>query len=164
MFWEIVTVSLYLLIITGGKECRFAATKSFAMLGASDGALLLGIGMVWVLSSGTFEFSGLKIATTSGPAITAFLLLMVAAATKAGAMPLHTWLPTSGECTQASIMAILPAALDKLLGIYLLIIVVKDIFLLQSGMLSFILSLIGAATVILAVMVAMVQHNLKKLL
>ena len=164
IFWEIVTVSLYLLIITGGTECRFAATKSFAMLGASDGALLLGIGMVWVLSSGTFEFTGLKIATTSGTAIAAFLLLMIAAATKAGAMPLHTWLPTSGECTQASIMAVLPAALDKLLGIYLLVIVVKEIFLLQSGLLSFILSIIGAGTVILAVMVAMIQHNVKKLL
>ncbi|MBL7215807.1 MAG: hypothetical protein ISS71_09035 [Phycisphaerae bacterium] len=164
IFWEIVTVSLYLLIITGGTKCRFAATKSLAMLGASDGALLLGIGMVWVLSSGTFEFIGLHIPTNSGLSIVAFLLLMIAAITKAGAMPLHTWLPTSGECTQASIMAILPAALDKLLGIYLLVIVVREIFLLQSGLLSFILSVIGAATIILAVMVAMVQHNLKKLL
>ena len=164
IFWEIVTVSLYLLVITGGTECRFAATKSFAMLGASDGALLLGIGIVWVLSSGTFQFTGLHIPTSSGPAVAAFLLLMIAATTKAGAMPLHTWLPTSGECTQSSIMAILPAALDKLLGIYLLVIVVREIFLLQSGLLSFILSIIGAATIILAVMVAMVQHNLKKLL
>ncbi len=164
IFWEIVTAALYLLIITGGTQCRFAATKSFAMLGASDGALLLGVGMVWVLSAGAFQFTGLHLPTDSGLSIVAFLLLMLAAVTKAGAMPLHTWLPTSGECTQASIMAILPAALDKLLGIYLLVIIVKEIFLLQSGLLSFILSLIGAATVILAVMVAMVQHNLKKLL
>ena len=164
IFWEIVTVSLYLLIITGGTKCSFAATKSFAMLGASDGALLLGIGMVWVLSAGNFEFIGMQIPTDSGLSIVAFLLLMIAAITKAGAMPLHTWLPTSGECAQSSIMAILPAALDKLLGIYLLVIVVREIFLLQSGLLSFILSIIGAATIILAVMVAMVQHNLKKLL
>ena len=164
VFWEIVTVSLYLLIVTGGTECRFAATKSFAMLGASDGALLLGIGMVWVLSAGNFEFMGMQIATDSGLSIAAFLLLMIAAVTKAGAMPLHTWLPTSGECTQSSIMAILPAALDKLLGIYLLVIIVREIFLLQSGLLSFILSIVGAATIILAVMVAMVQHNVKKLL
>ncbi|MDH4202620.1 MAG: proton-conducting transporter membrane subunit [Phycisphaerae bacterium] len=164
IFWEIVTVSLYLLVITGGTECRFAATKSFAMLGASDGALLLGIGMIWVLSSGTFQFTGLGLPTDSALSIVAFLLLMLAAVTKAGAMPLHTWLPTSGECTKASIMAILPAALDKLLGIYLLVIIVKEIFLLQSGPLSFILSVVGAATILFAVLVAMVQHNLKKLL
>ncbi|MHC4560294.1 MAG: hypothetical protein ACYS80_23670, partial [Planctomycetota bacterium] len=31
IFWEIVTVSLYLLIATGDKKSNFAATKSFAM-------------------------------------------------------------------------------------------------------------------------------------
>jgi formate hydrogenlyase subunit 3/multisubunit Na+/H+ antiporter MnhD subunit len=163
IFWEIVTASLYLLITTGGKNCNFAATKSFAMIGASDAAFLLGIAMVWSLS-GTFVISDISIGTTSGLAIIAFLLLMTAAITKAGALPLHTWLPTSGEYAPASVMALLPAAIDKLLGIYLLVIVVRQIFILQSAALSITLALIGAATIIIAVMIAMVQHNLKKLL
>src|SRR4030043_302870 len=61
-------------------------------------------------------------------------------------------------------MALLPAAIDKLLGIYLLVIIVRQIFVLQSAALSLILAMIGAATIIIAVMIAMVQHNLKKLL
>jgi len=61
-------------------------------------------------------------------------------------------------------MALLPAAIDKLLGIYLLVIIVREIFILKSAALSIILAIIGAATVIIAVMIAMVQHNLKKLL
>jgi len=96
IFWEIVTASLYILISTGGKQSNFAATKSFAMIGASDAGFLLGIGMVWVLS-GTFVISEINLATTAPLPIIAFLLLMVAAITKAGAMPLHTWLPTGGE-------------------------------------------------------------------
>jgi len=163
IFWEIVTASLYLLITTGGKNSNFAATKSFAMIGASDAALLFGILMVWMFS-GTFVISDISIATTSVVPIIAFLLLMTAAITKAGALPLHTWLPTSGEYAPASVMALLPAAIDKLLGIYLLIMIVREIFILESAALSFILALIGAATVIIAVMIAMVQHNLKKLL
>ena len=164
IFWEIVTLSLYLLISTGGRNCNFAATKSFAMIGASDAAFLLGIMMVWALSNHTFVISEISVATTSALPIIAFLLLMTAAITKAGALPLHTWLPTSGEYAPASVMALLPAALDKLLGIYLLVIIVRKIFVLQSGALSTILAIIGAATIIIAVMVAMVQHNLKKLL
>ncbi|MBN1125454.1 MAG: hypothetical protein JXA82_10635 [Sedimentisphaerales bacterium] len=169
IFWEIVTASLYLLISTGGEKCKFAATKSFAMIGASDGAFLLGLAMVWTLSgdvngSGTFIISELNIGTTSGTGIVAFLLLMTAAVTKAGAMPLHTWLPTSGQDSHASVMAILPAALDKLLGIYLLVLLVKDIFVLQAGALTLVLSVIGSATILVAVMIAMVQHNVKKLL
>jgi len=163
IFWEIVTVSLYLLITTGGKNSNFAATKSFAMIGASDAAFMLGVFMIWALS-GTFVISDISLATTSALPIIAFLLLMTAAITKAGALPLHTWLPTSGEYAPASVMALLPAAIDKLLGIYLLVIIVKEIFILNSPALSTILAIIGAATVIIAVMIAMVQHNLKKLL
>lgn len=163
IFWEIVTVSLYLLIATGGRKSNFAATKSFAMIGASDGAFLLGIAMVWAVSK-SFVISDIAIATDSAVPIVAFLLLMLAAITKAGAMPLHTWLPTSGEYAPAPVMALLPAALDKLLGIYLLVIIVLSLFELQSGALSVVLAVIGAATIIVAVMVAMVQHNLKRLL
>ena len=169
IFWEIVTASLYLLITTGGEKSNFAATKSFAMIGLSDAAFLLGILMVWSLS-GTFVISEIAkgpLATTSAIPITAFLLLLTAAITKAGALPLHTWLPTSGEYAPVSVMALLPAAIDKLLGIYLLVVIVRPnngIFALQSGALAVILTIIGAATIIIAVMVAMVQHNLKKLL
>ena len=163
IFWEIVTASLYLLISTGGRNSNFAATKSFAMIGASDAAFMLGILMIWAFS-GTFVISQINVATTSAFPIIAFLLLMTAAITKAGALPLHTWVPTSGEYAPASVMALLPAALDKLLGIYLLVIIVTRMFVLQPGALSFVLAIIGAATIIIAVMVAMVQHNLKKLL
>ena len=169
IFWEIVTASLYLLITTGGENSNFAATKSFAMIGVSDAAFLLGALCVWSLS-GTFVISEIAkgpLATSSAISIIAFLLLLTAAITKAGALPLHTWLPTSGEHAPASVMALLPAAIDKLLGIYLLVVIVRPnsgIFELNSGALTVILTLIGAATIIIAVMVAMVQHNLKKLL
>jgi len=163
IFWETVTAALYILITTGGRNSNFAATKSFAMIGASDAAFMLGIFMVWALS-GTFAISHISLPTTSALAIIAFLLLMTAAVTKAGALPLHTWLPTSGQYAPVSVMALLPAALDKLLGIYLLVLVVREIFVLESLALRTLLAIIGAATIIVAVMIAMVQHNLKKLL
>ncbi len=183
IFWEIVTVSLYILISTGREipasagmttpaillrkneaaGANFAATKSFALIGASDGALLLGIMITWVVS-GTFVISEIKIETISALEIIAFLLLLVAAITKAGAMPLHTWLPASGEYAPASAMALAPAAIDKLLGIYLLVIIVRQMFVLESSALKMLLAIIGAATIIIAVMIAMVQHNIKKLL
>jgi formate hydrogenlyase subunit 3/multisubunit Na+/H+ antiporter MnhD subunit len=77
---------------------------------------------------------------------------------------LHTWLPVGGEYAPVSVMALLPAALDKLLGIYLLVLVVTRLFVLQAGALSIVLAVIGAGTIVIAVMIAMVQHNLKKLL
>lgn len=163
IFWEIVTVSLYLLITTGGKKTNFAATKSYAMIGASDAAFMLGVFIVWAIS-GTFVISDINLQASSTLPIIAFLLLLAAAMTKAGALPMHTWMPTSGEYAPASVMALLPAAIDKLLGIYLLVIIVWEVFVIEPGVLTTILAIIGAATIIIAVMVAMVQHNLKKLL
>jgi formate hydrogenlyase subunit 3/multisubunit Na+/H+ antiporter MnhD subunit len=161
--WEIVTTALYIMIVTGGRNSNFAGTKSFAMIGASDGALLLGIVMLW-MASGTFVISEINVAANSAVSIAAFLLLMVAAITKAGAMPLHTWIPTSGEYAPVPVMALLPAAIDKLLGIYLLVVIVRRLFPEITASLQLILAVIGAATVLVAVMIAMVQHNLKKLL
>jgi formate hydrogenlyase subunit 3/multisubunit Na+/H+ antiporter MnhD subunit len=163
IFWEIVTAALYLLITTGGRNSNFAATKSFAMIGVSDAALLLGILMVWILS-GTFIISDISLQASSALTIIAFLLLMIAAITKAGAMPLHTWLPTSGEFAPTSVMALLPGAIDKLLGIYLLVVIVRQVFVINSAALSLVLVIIGSATIIIAAMVAIAQHNIKKLL
>lgn len=163
IFWEVVTASLYLMITTGGRNSNFAATKSFAMIGVSDAAFLLGIAMLW-MHSGTFVMSNIAIPATATIPVIAFLLLMTAAITKAGSMPLHTWIPTSGEHAPASAMALLPAAIDKLLGIYLLILIVRGLFILRPGALTILLAAIGSTTIIVAVMIAMVQHNLKKLL
>jgi formate hydrogenlyase subunit 3/multisubunit Na+/H+ antiporter MnhD subunit len=94
-----------------------------------------------------------------------FLLLFVGAITKAGAMPFHSWVPAIAVSTPASIMAFLPAALDKLLGIYLLARICIDIFSIRAGSpLSLVMMSIGAVTIIFAVLMALVQHNLKKLL
>jgi formate hydrogenlyase subunit 3/multisubunit Na+/H+ antiporter MnhD subunit len=60
-------------------------------------------------------------------------------------------------------MALLPASLDKLLGIYLLARISLDMFVLTEAM-KIILMGIGGVTVLAAVMMALVQHDLKKLL
>jgi len=44
------------------------------------------------------------------------------------------------------------------------VIIVKEIFILNSPALSIVLAIIGTATIIIAAMVAIVQHNVKKLL
>jgi formate hydrogenlyase subunit 3/multisubunit Na+/H+ antiporter MnhD subunit len=62
-------------------------------------------------------------------------------------------------------MAYLPASLDKLLGIYLLTRICVDIFrIVPNSPMSILLLAIGSFTIIAAVLGALVQHNLKKLL
>ena len=161
--WEVLTVLLFLLITIGGGAAREGAGKTFVMIGASDCAMLLGIVFLWQMK-GTLTLSSFSHETVDGGMmVIAYVLLLVGALTKAGAMPFHSWIPKAAEGAPVSVMAFLPAALDKLLGIYLLARISLFMFELSSG-LRLALLIIGAATVILAVMAALVQHNLKKLL
>jgi NADH:ubiquinone oxidoreductase subunit 5 (subunit L)/multisubunit Na+/H+ antiporter MnhA subunit len=80
-------------------------------------------------------------------------------------MPLHTWIPTAAETAPAPVLALLPASLDKLLGIYLLIRLTVYMFDISSNMvLRNVLMAIGAGTILFAVMMALVQKRMMKLL
>jgi formate hydrogenlyase subunit 3/multisubunit Na+/H+ antiporter MnhD subunit len=59
--------------------------------------------------------------------------------------------------------ALLPASLDKLLGIYFLARMTMNIFIPGDGMRLLLLS-VGVITIVSAVMMALIQHNYKKLL
>ncbi len=78
-------------------------------------------------------------------------------------MPFHTWIPDTAKYAPVPVVAFLPASVDKLLGIYLLARVVKDMFILDIVGQS-VLLILGGLTVICAVMMALVQHDIKKLL
>jgi formate hydrogenlyase subunit 3/multisubunit Na+/H+ antiporter MnhD subunit len=59
--------------------------------------------------------------------------------------------------------ALLPASLDKLLGIYLLTVMISALFIVHE-IVNMIIMTLGALTIIIAVMMAMIQHNGSKLL
>jgi len=161
--WEITTVLLFLLITMGEKGANEAAGKTFVIAGFSDSALLMGIILLWN-SFGTLSITEIhSVPTDSGYLVLAYVLMLVGALVKAGAIPGHTWIPTSAESAPVSVMAYLPGSLDKLLGIYLLARISLDMFVLNWP-LKLVLLIIGGVTIILAVMMALVQHNVKKLL
>jgi NADH-quinone oxidoreductase subunit L len=80
-------------------------------------------------------------------------------------MPFHSWIPDAAIDAPLPFMAFLPASLEKLVGIYFLSRICMDMFTLmpESG-LSFLLMTVGAVTIILAVMMAMIQKDYKRLL
>jgi len=165
--WEIVTLMLFLLINLGGENAKAGAAKTFSILGLSDCALILGVVILAITGGGTFSenltISDLNVSANTPLMIVCFLLFLVAALAKAGAMPFHTWIPSAAEGAPTDVMAYLPAAVDKLLGIYLLARVCLEFFTIGYG-LKLLLLIIGAVTIVGAVMMAMVQHDLKKLL
>jgi formate hydrogenlyase subunit 3/multisubunit Na+/H+ antiporter MnhD subunit len=161
--WEFITLLLFFLIaMGGGKAAAMASGKTFAILGFSDVTLLMGILAMPVLY-GTWGMSQLNLTLSDPFSITIFILLFIAAISKAGSMPFHSWIPDTAQHAPIPVVALLPAAFDKLLGIYLLIRLVFDLFVITKGVLT-IMIILGCTTLFFASIMALVQSDLKKFL
>lgn len=166
-FWGLVLVTLFLLTTIGAADAepgkvKASAAKSMVILGGADLALIAGVGLIFALT-GSLTISETSVAATGGMAVAAFILVLLGAMSKAGAMPLHSWIPDMAEAAPTSVNALLPASIDKLLGIYLLSRLVLNVFDVSLG-LNVLLMIIGAVTIVAGVVMAMVQHDLRKLL
>ncbi|HOW35014.1 MAG TPA: proton-conducting transporter membrane subunit [Candidatus Omnitrophota bacterium] len=163
VFWGFLGFLLYLLIEFGNKERTSAtARKSLIIVGGTDAFMLLGVALIWLIN-GSFQMDELAITLDNKFAILAYLLLAIGAFAKAGAMPFHTWIPDMAEDAPTPVTAFLPASLDKLLGIYFLGRISLDIFQMNDAMNMFLMG-VGSFTIVAAVMMALVQHDLKRLL
>ncbi len=162
-FWEGLLLSLFGMIAIGTKAAFRVATKAFIIVGISDLCMLAGIALTAHLA-GTLTISEINLGM-AGPANIAFVLLLVGALAKAGAMPFHSWIPDAATEAPLPFMALVPAVFEKLLGIYLLTRICLDMFRMEPGSgLSILLMSVGAVTIILAVMMALIQKEYKRLL
>ena len=172
VLWGFLGLMLYLLISFGTNEgTPESARKSLIIIGGTDVLLLLGIVLIWRIVSGDsglsgllhLQFGNLGIPLTSRGSVIAYLCLAAAAFAKAGAMPFHTWLPDTARDAPVPVTAYLPASLDKLLGIYFLARITLDVFVMTPAM-NTVLMALGSITIMAAVMMALIQHDLKRLL
>jgi len=163
-FWEGLLLLLYGLITIGGRDTSHrTAVKSFMIGAFCDFCMILGIGILWALT-GTLTMSEISIKPV-GLAAVSFILMMIGAVGKGGAMPFHTWIPDAAIDAPVTVMAFIPGAFEKILGIYLLVRITLDFFKLEMGSaMSIVLMIIGAVTIVLAVLMALIQKNLKRLL
>jgi formate hydrogenlyase subunit 3/multisubunit Na+/H+ antiporter MnhD subunit len=160
--WGFLGFTLYSLINIKGSEASAISKKTFIIVAGSDAFMILGFAMLWMIK-GSLSLTDIRVPIDSALSFWAFFLIAMGAFAKAGVMPFHTWIPETAKEAPISVTAFLPASLDKLLGIYLLVRLVLNVFLLNSFSYA-ILMLIGSVTIIAAVMMALVQHDFKKLL
>ncbi len=163
-FWEGLLITLFAMIVLGNKKDLYAAKKAFYISGFADLALMLGIGITaWL--SGTTEMDAITPLETKGLATIGYVCMLIGALGKAGAMPFHSWIPDAANHAPLPFLAILPGAIEKLLGIYLLIRISFDFYNLSPGSgLSMLLMIIGSITIVFAVGMALIQKDMKRLL
>jgi formate hydrogenlyase subunit 3/multisubunit Na+/H+ antiporter MnhD subunit len=158
--WAGSIFMLYALLNLGSSV---SARKAATILGFSYICFVAGAYIYYIFSGSFSMLGGMSMSLTRPVTWLAFCLMLVAGLAKVGSGPFHTWIPTASESAAAPIMAILPASLDKLLGVYILSRICLDFFVLNNFIAALLL-IIGSLTIIFAVLMALIQHDLRKLL
>lgn len=162
-FWEGLLLTLFAMIAIGNKNAFRTATKAFLIVGVCDLFMMVGIALAGHIS-GTLTMSKMAV-PMAGLGGLAFLFMMIGAISKAGSMPFHSWIPDAATDAPLPFMAFFPGALEKLIGIYFLTRISLDIFKLEEhSWASTVMMVVGAITLLAAVMMALVQKNYKRLL
>lgn len=162
-FWEGLLLTLFGMITIGLPNAFRTAVKALVIVGAADLCMMFGIALCSKLAH-TLTISQINLPLTALGSV-AFVFLMIGAIGKGGALPFHTWIPDAAVDAPLPFMALVPAALDKLVGIYFLTRICLDMFQLTvQSPLTHLMMIIGAVTILVAVMMALVQTDYKRLL
>ena len=164
--WEILALTSFVLIIFEHENPVTIKAGINYLIQAHFSILFLMIGFLWVLNkTENYDFQSISNYSSSIPdtaSLILFLCFFVAFAIKAGFVPFHTWLPHAHPAAPSHISGMMSGVIIKI-GIYgilrMLLVVKTD--LISAGYLILIVSVISG---LYGVMLAIIQHNLKKLL
>ncbi len=167
---ELLSFSLYTLVSYAKFDTRSnEAGLKYLLLGAFSSALFLyGMSLIYGISGSTYYVdiaSGLSSGTSDFSfALLMGLVLMVAGlGFKVAAVPFHMWTPDAYEGAPVAITAYL-ATTSKAAGFALLLRLFGGAFQVVHDDWSWMIAGIAAATMILGNVVALQQHNIKRLM
>ncbi|MBN2119228.1 MAG: putative monovalent cation/H+ antiporter subunit A [Anaerolineales bacterium] len=166
VFWELTSISSYILIGFEHERAsaRAAALQAFLVTGGGGLALLAGL-LLLGSAGGTLELSALlgqgDVLRASPFYFPAVLLILLGAFTKSAQFPFHFWLPNAMEAP-TPVSAYLHSATMVKAGIYLLarlgpVLNGTDVWVYAVGG-------VGAATMLVGGYLALSQTDLKRLL
>lgn len=164
--WEIMALGCFIVIIFEHYKTETLKAGINFLIQSHVSILFLTIAFMWVkIKTGSFDFGAITAFTSSQPAITGvglFVLFFIGFAIKSGFVPFHTWLPLAHPAAPAHISGVMSGVIIKI-GIYGIL---RVLMLIKTDMVSvgYFILFVSIITGVYGVMLAIVQHNLKKLL
>ena len=163
LVWELMALSSFVLVIFEGekKEVMKAGINYLVQMHVGFLFVLLGF-MVVEQSTGIMSFDSLTTYFLSHNNFWLFLIFFIGFGIKAGFVPLHSWLPHAHPAAPSHISAVMSGVMIKM-GIYGILRVLTHV---QSNFLeiSIFIIVISLVSGLIGVILAIYQHDLKKLL
>ncbi len=169
VFLEILSLSGYALVaITGESIAELAAFKYLVMGAISSLSILLGIGLLYSLT-GTLNMTDLAVRLSGVepfPAAIAVAALTLGFSVKAALFPIHIWLPDAHSIAPGPVSAILSGLVVKIgvLGMLRMFQILYGSQLFDLSALNNSLMWLGAISIVMGALFAMVQEDIKMML
>jgi hydrogenase-4 component B len=165
--WELMALSSAALVAgpRASPSTARAAYVYLAMTHLATAALIAGLAIL-AAAAGSAGFDDLRSAASSLPPLArnvVFVLVLVGFGTKAGMIPLHVWLPRAHPVAPSHVSALMSGVMIKT-GIYGLVRFGIDILGPGPESWGLIVLALGAASSVLGVLYALMEHDLKRLL
>jgi len=165
--WELMSLASYFLVLHDreSRESIRAAWIYAVMTHAGLVCLLAGMLLIGA-EVGSPRFADWRAAASALAPTTrdaAFVLLALGFAGKAGVIPLHVWLPLAHPAAPSHVSALMSGVMIKL-GVYGLLRVSLDWLGAGPPWWGAALLIAGAASAVIGVLYALVEHDLKRLL
>lgn len=164
--WETMAVSVVLLVIFEHVKHNTIKAGLNYLIQSHLCVVFLSIGFLWVASrTNSFDFDAISQFSSNAPLLSTFALFLcffTGFAFKAGFVPFHTWLPYAHPAAPSHISGIMSGVIIKI-GIYGIL---RMILLIHSDytVLGLFILFVSVFSALYGVMLAILQHNLKKLL
>ncbi len=160
MAWETMALSSFFLVtFEDEKESTRQAGWTYLVASHIGTAFLLVLFVLLGRASGSLDFD--RFSPSSGAGLL-FVLALVGFGSKAGFVPLHVWLPEAHPAAPSHVSAVMSAVMIKT-GIYGLVRILTFLGPPQAWW-GWALCVVGLTSGIFGVLLALAQHDLKRLL
>jgi hydrogenase-4 component B len=164
--WELMALSAFILVIFEHGRMETLKAGINYLIQSHISIVFLTLGFIWVYTStGSFDFSAISqysFTESKEAGLLLFLAFFIGFAIKAGFVPFHTWLPHAHPAAPSHISGVMSGVIIKtgIYGILRMLMLIHENYL----ELGYIILVFSVITGIYGVMMAIIQHNLKKLL
>lgn len=167
VWFEVLLISSFGLIVLGNERAQLDGAVKYALLNIVATTLFLAAtgllyGIVGTLNMADIAGKALEIGA-SGPLLTVAVLYFLAFAMKAAAFPVNFWLPASYHTPRIVVAAVFAGLLTKV-GVYALLRIFAMLMPDARVVLADLIALVAIATMIVGVLGAIAQTDVRRLL
>jgi formate hydrogenlyase subunit 3/multisubunit Na+/H+ antiporter MnhD subunit len=166
IFWEFMALSACILVIFEHSKATTLKAGINYLIQSHVSIVFIMLGFMYVaFKTGSYSFTAITEFSLTQPAFAStilFFCFFIAFAIKAGFVPFHTWLPYAHPAAPAHVSGIMSGVIIKIgiYGILRMLLLIKC----DYSTVGYIILLISLISGIYGVMLAIIQHDLKRLL